>query len=324
MKTNETIAEYFGRVLTVANHMRSNGESMFNTKIVKKILRTLIEKYTYVVVSIEESKNIEEMSIEELQITLVVHEQKFKKNEQEDEQMLKIETSESSSSRGRGRGRFSQRGRGRGRGLEKQTRKNIPKSSSWRANDILELVHSDICGPIFPPSNTRKRHLKVSKSLKARSKQKQASRLKLFEQIKGEYVSDAFNSFCKEHGVKRQLTTSFTPQQNGVAERKNKQIPTKALTHTTPEEAWSGEKPTVNHFRVWGSVAHVHIPKEKRKKLDDKSFICILTGVSEESKAYRLINPLNMKVVVSKDVVFEEQKAWNWSEDIVAEHKAFI
>ncbi|GKB76210.1 hypothetical protein Tco_0943105 [Tanacetum coccineum] len=95
MKTNETIAEYFGIVLTVANQLRSNGESMFDTKIVEKILRTLIEKYTYVVVSIEESKNIEEMSIEELQITLVVHERKFKKNEQEDEQMLKIETSES-------------------------------------------------------------------------------------------------------------------------------------------------------------------------------------------------------------------------------------
>ncbi|GKA07314.1 zinc finger, CCHC-type containing protein [Tanacetum coccineum] len=42
----------------------------------------------------------------------------------------------------------------------KQTRKNITKSSSWRANDVLELVHSDIYSPIFPPSNTRKRYLR--------------------------------------------------------------------------------------------------------------------------------------------------------------------
>ncbi|GJV09077.1 hypothetical protein Tco_1346733 [Tanacetum coccineum] len=50
IKTNETIAGYFGRVLIVANQMRSNGETMSGTKIMEKILITLIEKYTYVVV----------------------------------------------------------------------------------------------------------------------------------------------------------------------------------------------------------------------------------------------------------------------------------
>lgn len=59
MKANETIPEYFGRVLTISNQMRSNGESMTDVKIVEKILRTLTERYTYVVVSIEESKDIE-------------------------------------------------------------------------------------------------------------------------------------------------------------------------------------------------------------------------------------------------------------------------
>ncbi|GKA47590.1 retrovirus-related pol polyprotein from transposon TNT 1-94 [Tanacetum coccineum] len=89
--------------------------------------------------------------------------------------------------------------------------------------------------------------------------------------------------------------------------------PTKALTNITPQEAWSGIKPTVDHFRVWGCLAHVHVPKEKRTKLDDKSVLCILTGMSEESKAYRLIDPQTMKVIVSKDVIFEEHKSWNWS-----------
>ncbi|KAL4567941.1 hypothetical protein LXL04_023537 [Taraxacum kok-saghyz] len=116
MKTGETIPEYFGRVLTISNQMRSNGEEMTDVKIVEKILRTLTEKYVYVVVSIEESKNIEEMSIEELQSTLVVHEQKFKKNEREEEQALKIDTSGSFNTRGRGRGRSNSRGRGRGCG----------------------------------------------------------------------------------------------------------------------------------------------------------------------------------------------------------------
>ncbi|XP_076898416.1 uncharacterized protein LOC143551974 [Bidens hawaiensis] len=89
MKSNETISEYFGRVLIISNQMRSNGELMPDSKIVEKILRNLSKKYMYVVVSIEESKNIEEMAIEELQISLLVHEQKFKKVENGDDQVLR-------------------------------------------------------------------------------------------------------------------------------------------------------------------------------------------------------------------------------------------
>ncbi|XP_076912717.1 uncharacterized protein LOC143571092 [Bidens hawaiensis] len=116
MKNGETISEYFGRVLTISNQMRSNGELMPDSKIVEKILRTLFEKYTYVVVSIEESNNVEEMFIDELQSSLVVHEQKFKRINNEDEHVLKMEDGEVSTGTGRGRGRFSPRGRGRGRG----------------------------------------------------------------------------------------------------------------------------------------------------------------------------------------------------------------
>ena len=40
----------------------------------------------------------------------------------------------------------------------------------------------------------------------------------------GEYTSKYFESFCKEVGIKRELTTPYNPQQNGVAERKNRTI----------------------------------------------------------------------------------------------------
>ena len=62
--------------------------------------------------------------------------------------------------------------------------------------------------------------------------------------------------------------------------------PTHAVRNITPQEAWSGIKPSVKHLRVWGCLAHVHIPEAKRGKLDDKSFPCILLGVSDESKGY--------------------------------------
>lgn len=52
MKEAETITEYFSKVMAVANKMRSNGEDMPDSKVVQKILRTLTEMFTYVVVSI--------------------------------------------------------------------------------------------------------------------------------------------------------------------------------------------------------------------------------------------------------------------------------
>ncbi|CAL2255656.1 unnamed protein product [Prunus armeniaca] len=90
--------------------------------------------------------------------------------------------------------------------------------------------------------------------------------------------------------------------------------PTFAVKNKTPEEAWSGYKPSVDHFRIFGCISHVHVPDSRRIKLDDKSLKCIFFGVSEESKAYRLFDPVSQKVIVSRDVVFKENQSWNWDE----------
>lgn len=113
MKETEKVEEYFTRVLAITNQMRSNGEEMPDQKVVEKILRTLSEKFMYVVVSIEESKEIENITVEELQSSLVVHEQKFRKPEKEEDKLLIVTQGRGSGSRGRG---FNGRGRGRGRG----------------------------------------------------------------------------------------------------------------------------------------------------------------------------------------------------------------
>nr|DAD43144.1 TPA_asm: hypothetical protein HUJ06_001374 [Nelumbo nucifera] len=91
----------------------------------------------------------------------------------------------------------------------------------------------------------------------------------------------------------------------------SKESPTLAVKNITPEEAWSGVKPSIEHFRVFGCISHVHVPDVKRTK-EDKSFTCVLLGVSEESKAYRLNDPIAKKIVISRDVVFEEEKYWDW------------
>lgn len=83
--------------------------------------------------------------------------------------------------------------------------------------------------------------------------------------------------------------------------------PTTAVRDKTPK-AWKGIKPSMEYFKVFGCIGHVHIPEEKRKKLDDKSFRCEFLRVSEESKAFRMYDPISKKIVISRDVVFEEEE----------------
>jgi hypothetical protein len=83
--------------------------------------------------------------------------------------------------------------------------------------------------------------------------------------------------------------------------------PTREILNLTPEEAWSGYKPSVAHMKVFGCTAYAHVPKEKRRKLDDKSVKCIFIGYSIETRSYRLFDPQAKKVIISRDVVFDEQ-----------------
>lgn len=114
MKIGESVAEYIARVMIVTNSVRNHGEDMADVKVVEKILRSLTDQFNYIVCSIEELKDIDSLSVDELQSSLLVHEQKFRKKDME-EQALKVTTDERSTNRGRGRNGARGRGRGRGR-----------------------------------------------------------------------------------------------------------------------------------------------------------------------------------------------------------------
>ncbi|CAA7040776.1 unnamed protein product [Microthlaspi erraticum] len=75
---------------------------------------------------------------------------------------------------------------------------------------------------------------------------------------------------------------------------------------------WSKQKPSVEHLRIFGCVAFALVPYERRIKLDEKSIKCVMFGVSKESKAYRLYDPETKKILISRDVHFDENKDWNW------------
>ena len=74
MKFNKGVTKYFSRVMTVANKMRVYEEEMKDVNIIEKILRTLIKKFNYIVCCIEESKDIDNLFMDELQSSLIMHE----------------------------------------------------------------------------------------------------------------------------------------------------------------------------------------------------------------------------------------------------------
>lgn len=121
MKEGESVDEYFARTLTIANKMKAHGERMEQLVVVEKILRSMTSRFDYVVCSIEESNNLETMSIDELQSSLLVHEQRMRGHKEEDQALKvtgggRLSTREDYRTKGRGRGRGGYRGRGRGRG----------------------------------------------------------------------------------------------------------------------------------------------------------------------------------------------------------------
>eukprot|EP00253_Pinus_taeda_P021890 PITA_21890 len=84
--------------------------------------------------------------------------------------------------------------------------------------------------------------------------------------------------------------------------------PSSVLEDKTPQEVWTGKKPSLSHLRVFGCDAYIHVPKEKSTKLDSKSEKCLFIGYKDGLKGYKLWNRVTWKVVYNQDVVFREVK----------------
>ena len=132
--------------------------------------------------------------------------------------------------------------------LGKQFRKSFPRESDSRAKKPLELIHTDVCGPIKPSSFGKNNYFLLfiddfsrktwvyflkqkSEAFGAFKKFKAAVEKETGLEIKamrsdrgGEFTSKEFQEFCEANGIRRPLTVPRSPQQNGVSERKNKTI----------------------------------------------------------------------------------------------------
>lgn len=251
----------------------------------------------------------------------------------------------------------------------KQTRHSFPSATQYRSKQVLELLHADLCGPITPATLGQNRYIFViiddntrfMWSILLKEKGEVFEKFKTFKTLVekevnkaiitlridrgGEFTSRDFSQFCSDNGIRRHLTAPYTPQQNGVVERRNRtlmemtrsmlkamkvpnymwgeavrhatylinRVPTRALKNQTPYECLKGRKPSIGHIRVFGCLAYAKIDSVLLRKLDDRSQCLVHLGIEPGSKAYRLYNPSTKKIIVSRDVKFDEEKHWNWN-----------
>ena len=84
--------------------------------------------------------------------------------------------------------------------------------------------------------------------------------------------------------------------------------PTKSLNERTPYEAWFGKEPGVRHLHTFGCVAYAKRVGLGVTKLSDRSVLMVFLGYEPRSKAYHVFDPVNNKLMVTRDVIFDEKK----------------
>ncbi|GKA17452.1 zinc finger, CCHC-type containing protein [Tanacetum coccineum] len=248
--------------------------------------------------------------------------------------------------------------------LTKITRQ--PFKSITRKSVILELIHSDLCDFHATPSLGNKKYvitfiddasrfcyvyllhakdeaLDKFRIYKTEVELQQNDLIKTLRTDRGgEYYDPVF---FQSVGIIHETTAPYTPQQNGVAERKNRalkemvnsmlsysglsegfwgeamltacyllnRVPNKR-NKTTPYELWYKKRPNLSFLRVWGCRAVVRLPDPKRKTLGEKGIDCIFVGYAEHSKAYRfyVIEPNDSvsinSIIESRDAIFDENR----------------
>ncbi|CAL2272273.1 unnamed protein product [Prunus armeniaca] len=159
----------------------------------------------------------------------------------------------------------------------------------------------------------------------------------------GKYVNNTLSSFFRAQGIIYQTTTPFTPQQNGVFERKNRQLlevacsfmldmcvphhlwghailstaylinrtPSWVLDFKTPHDVFGDHVSPVSILKlppkVFGCVAYVHVYSHQRSKLDPCALQCVFIDYSSTQKGYKCYHPPTQKMHVTLDVTFHEE-----------------
>ena len=244
--------------------------------------------------------------------------------------------------------------------LEGKMTKRPFKAKGYRATKPLELVHTDVCGPInvqarggyeyfvtFTDDYSRYGYIYLMRQksetftkfreYKAEAEKQLGLHIKELRSDRGgEYLSGEFKSYLTQEGIVSQLSAPGTPQQNGVAERRNRTlqdmvrsmlsysslpisfwgyaietamyllnlVPSKTIPKT-PTELWKGRKPSLSHIRIWGAPAHVL--RKDPNKLESRTEVCMFVGYPKGTRGGLFYSPSDKKVIVSTHATFLEE-----------------
>jgi hypothetical protein len=114
------------------------------------------------------------------------------------------------------------------------------------------------------------------------------------------------NIFKKADNSILELWGEFLKSAIYVLNRTLSSSPSSNSSKKTPYELFYKKKPNIENLRVIGCRAYAHIPDCKRKKLDSKAIPCWLVGYGEETKGWRLWDPASRNIILSRDVIFDE------------------
>ncbi|XP_075475760.1 uncharacterized protein LOC142511387 [Primulina tabacum] len=201
----------------------------------------------------------------------------------------------------------------------KQTRVSHPVLPTSGITCCLELLHMDLMGPMeLLHMDLTVRRIRTDHG-------------KEFENI-------SFSSFCDRKDISHELSAPKTPQQNGIAERKNKAMQEMARvmlaskniskrfwaealntachisnmvylrngSTMTSYEIIMGKKPNLKYFHVFGCVCYTLNDRDQLAKFDSKSDKCLFLGYATNSRAYRMFNLRTRTIMESINVVFDD------------------
>ena len=235
------------------------------------------------------------------------------------------------------------------------------RSSLSRVFHLFELVHSDVWGPTSESFDgykyfitfvddysratwlyllkSKSEVMEVFKDFHSLVKNHFSSQIKTLRSDNGtEYMSQVMTQYLSNNGIMHQTSCVGTPQQNGIAERKNRdllektrslmfqmnvpkrfwsqsvmaatylinRLPSRVLGFKSPMEIVKNRKIDLSHLKVFGCICFVHVQSLHRDKLDPRATKCIFLGYSSTQKGYKCYNPQLKRLIVSKDVRFHE------------------
>eukprot|EP00261_Vitis_vinifera_P034034 XP_019075277.1 PREDICTED: uncharacterized protein LOC100267868 isoform X5 [Vitis vinifera] len=225
--------------------------------------------------------------------------------------------------------------------LAKHHRASFPKSK-YKPSIPFTLIHSDLWGPSRTPNRTHKKwfitfiddHTRLcwvyllTDKTEVRSvflnfhsmiQTQFQTKIQILRTDNGtEYFNHSLSTYLEENGIIHQSSCVNTPQQNGVAERKNRHIleVARALLFTShmPSQFWGDSKSFflirdlvhIFHFVSLGPLCLSTPLGPKRNKFDPRALKCVFLGYSSTQKGYKCYDPVSKKLYVSLDVTFFE------------------